>query len=72
MHPALRDTLVGPLPILGRTALAGVLAAVSLLPVVRHSGQRTLSQRNPALDLVVGAGRGPLRWDDDSRIASCV
>jgi uncharacterized membrane protein YcaP (DUF421 family) len=57
MNPMLRDMLVGPLQLIGRTALVGVLAYVSLVLVLRISGKRTLSKLN-AFDLVVTVALG--------------
>lgn len=41
----LREMLLGPLPLIGRTALVGVLAYVALVAALRVSGKRTLSKR---------------------------
>lgn len=57
MNPTLRDMLVGPLQLIGRTALVGVLAYLSLVLVLRISGKRTLSKLN-AFDLVVTVALG--------------
>lgn len=51
------EMLVGPLSLIGRTALVGVLAYVSLVLVLRISGKRTLSKLN-AFDLVVTVALG--------------
>jgi len=57
MELTLREMLIGPLPLVGRTALVGVLAYVSLVLMLRISGKRTLSKLN-AFDLVVTVALG--------------
>jgi uncharacterized membrane protein YcaP (DUF421 family) len=53
----LYDMLIGPVVHLGRTALVGVLAYVTLVFALRVSGKRTLSKLN-AFDLVVTVALG--------------
>lgn len=60
--------LVGPLQLIGRTALVWLLAYVSLVLVLRISGKRTLSKFN-AFDLVATVALG--LWAEKSGIASC-
>jgi uncharacterized membrane protein YcaP (DUF421 family) len=51
------DILLGSLPVLGRTLLAGVLAYAGMLLLLRVSGKRTLSKWN-AFDFVVTVALG--------------
>lgn len=77
MDPTLRDKLVGPLQLIGRTALtedavhsairtAGIVDARSVAAVVLESdGTLSVLRGN-------GAGQVQLRWDPESRSASWV